>query len=108
MRNCFTLLLSFIITLTFGQLKPTWEATGASLVAKSTMVLVEYADKSDNGTAVKKYKLFDVAFGKVLLETNGRVSYAYGNRFLIIDDSNEETLYFQSYFPLFCYNQHGA
>lgn len=87
MRNCFTLLLSFIITLTFGQLKPTWEATGASLVAKSTMVLVEYADKSDNGTAVKKYKLFDVAFGKVLLETNGRVSYAYGNRFLIIDDS---------------------
>lgn len=68
-----------------AQTKVTWSAGNAKLLAKSTTLLVEY-NSDDKSTTVHKYKLFDIAMGKVVLETNGRSFFGQGSTFVILDD----------------------
>lgn len=88
--------LAAMFTQGLAQVKMEWEATGAALIAKSTAALIEYSAKGPNPTAVHKYKLFDVAFGKVLMETNGRNFYTHDSRFLILDDKYVTTYELQA------------
>lgn len=88
LRNLLVILLAFIMGHTFAQTSYKnikWVPAKATLLAKSTVVLVEYNPEGQKINS-HKYKLFDVALGKVLLETTGREYYGYGNRFLIVDD----------------------
>lgn len=71
-----------------AQTKGEWVATSAKLLAKSTTVLVEYSPAAGKNLSGHKYKLFDVAFGKVIFETTGRSHFGQGNYFIIIDDKN--------------------
>jgi len=80
------LLLVASLQLSAQTAKIIWNAGNAKLLAKSTTLLVEYnaADNATGGT--HKYKLWDVALGKVIMETNGRNFFGQGNTFIIIDD----------------------
>lgn len=62
-----------------------WTPAKATLLAKSSVILVEY-NADDKKINTHKYKLFDIALGKVTIETSGRDYYGFGNRFVIMDD----------------------
>ncbi|UPT66631.1 MAG: hypothetical protein M0D57_19625 [Sphingobacteriales bacterium JAD_PAG50586_3] len=48
--------------------------------------MVEYNSVDNKAGGTHKYKLFDVAMGNVVLETNGRSFFGQDNNFIIIDD----------------------
>lgn len=72
----------------YGQFNPktaNWKPDRASLLAKSTVIVVEYSAAGEK-TKTHKYKLYDIALGKVLLENYGREYYSSGSRMAIIDE----------------------
>jgi hypothetical protein len=80
------LLMFAVVQLSAQTTKITWAAGNAKLLAKSTTLLVEYNSVDNKSGGTHKYKLFDVAFGTVVLETNGRSFFGQGSTFIIIDD----------------------
>lgn len=79
-------LMFALVQLSAQTTKITWTAGNAKLLAKSTTLLVEYNSVDNKSGGTHKYKLFDVAMGTVILETNGRSFFGQDNSFIIIDD----------------------
>ncbi len=81
-------LLSSSFAFSQTQTAISWKPQRATLLAKSTVLMVEYAPDGAKKGYQRKYKLFDIALGKVLLELDGRDYYGRGSRMVVIDNTH--------------------